>query len=633
MSEKIVIVGAGYAGIEAALKLYKKGRKEKLHITIVDRNPYHTLLTEIHEVAGNRVSEEAVTIPLKDIFKNTHVRVAVDNIEKFDFEKKVVSSKEHKYPYDYLILAFGSTPNYFGIPGLEKNGFPLWSLNDAVRIRNHVEDCFIQAETEKDPAKRKRLLTFVVGGAGFTGVEMVGELAHWVRELRRRYNIDRREVRLILVDMLQCILTNLCTRNSKKARDYLVERLHVEVLLETPVKQLTEEYVELGDKKIPTATLIWAAGVRSSLDTEKTGLETGPAKRIKVDEYCRTKYWNVFAIGDVGALSDTKGKPYPPMVETALQTAAGAAENILRAVRGKPPEPVRVKLHGVMVSVGNYFAVADLSGMRPPSWISLVMKYIVNAHYLYGILGVKGPWDYLRDEILHRRQHKRFFQRNYTKKMQVWWAVPLRLYLGWAWFYEGLKKIWDGWFVSAKLASFLGVTATTGVNTSAGAEAVSQASPAAAAQGPAVLEKLMNIDLGFIKFLFERSGPSAPLVFRIDFSVVNWIIKGWVLSTEAWSMFFQIFIVILELLVGVAIFTGTFTFLASIVSLALLAMFVTTTGLYDTTWWMVFAAIAAAGGLGRAFGLDHYILPYLARVWDAARKNGRLILRFNRGQK
>jgi len=634
MSERIVIVGAGYAGIEAALKLNKKGKKEKLHITIVDRNPYHTLLTEIHEVAGNRVSEESVTIPLKDIFKNTPVHVAVDNIEKFDFNKQAVYSKEHAYPYDHLILAIGSTPNYFGIPGLEKHGFPLWSVSDAVRIRNHIEDCFIRAETEKDREKRKSLLTFVVGGAGFTGVEMVGELAHWVRELRRRYNIDKKEIRLILVDMLHCILTNLCTQNAKKAHRYLTKKLNVDVMLETPVNELTAEYVELGEKKIPTATLIWAAGVRSSLDTEKTGLETGGgAKRITVDEYCRTKYKNVYAIGDVGALTDEKGKPYPAMVETALQTAEGAAENIMRIIRGKLPEAVRVKLHGVMVSIGNYYAVADLAGMRPPSWISLIMKYIVNMHYLYGILGVKGPWDYLRDEILHRRQHKRFFQRNYTKKMQVWWVVPLRLFLGWAWFYEGLKKIWDGWFVSAKLAGFLGMTATTGVNTSAGAQAVSQASPTAAEGGAAVLEKLMNIDLGFIKFLFERSGPSAPLVFRIDFSLVNWIIKSWVLSTEGWAMFFQIFIVIVEMLVGLALFTGTFTFLASIVSLGLLAMFVTTTGLYDTTWWMVFAAIAVAGGVGRAFGLDHYILPYIARVWDATRKNGRLILRFKWGKK
>ena len=440
MSKKVVIVGAGYAGIETALKLYRHGIKKDLDITIIDRNPYHTLLTEIHEVAGNRVGEDAVKVSLKQIFRNTSVNVIVDNIETFDFENREVSSGDKKYPYDYLVMAMGSTPNYFGIEGLAENGFPLWSVEDAVRIRDHIERCFSKAENEQDPAKRKRLLTFIVGGAGFTGVEMIGELAQWKKKLCRKYKVKMDDVRLIIVDMLSSVLSNICEQCSIKAHKYMTKKLGIEVMVETAIKKVTPTTVQLGDKVIDTSTLIWAAGVRSSLDAEKLSLEKGPGRRLVVDEYCRTKYHNVYAIGDFGALKDDKGNPFPAMVETALQTGEGVAKNILNDIAGKDPEPVKVKLHGVMVSIGNYFAVSDLMGIRPGRIISLIMKYLVNVHYLHGILGVSGVWTYLRGEILHRRQHKRFFQRNYTKTVQAWWLVPLRLFLGWTWFYEGAEE-------------------------------------------------------------------------------------------------------------------------------------------------------------------------------------------------
>ena len=628
MAKRIVIAGAGYAGVEAALKLYKKGKKDDLEITVIDRNPYHTLLTEIHEIAGNRVGEDAVKIPLKEIFKSTRVKTVVDEIENFDLEGSRLVSRNHEYPYDYLILAIGSVPNYFGIPGLEENGFPLWSVEDAIRIREHIQHCFFEAENEKDPERRKRLLTFVVGGAGFTGVEVIGEIAQWVKLLCREHNIRRSEVRLVIVDMLPRVLNNICEKCSQRAHTYMAKKLGVEIMLETSVKQVTPDRLETDKGSIDTNTLIWAAGVRACIDVDSMDIEKRQCRRLAVDQTCRTQFSNVYAIGDVGALTDEDGRLYPAMVETALQTAEGAAANILNDIRKTQPEPVKVKLHGVMVSIGNYFAVADLMGIRPGRWISLFMKYIVNMHYLYGILGLTGVWHYLRDEILHRRQHKRFFQRNYTKTVQAWWLVPLRLFLGWSWFYEGLKKIWEGWFIAPKLASFLGMATGTDATSAAtaAADAVSSATQAAASGGGAVLERLLNIDLGFIGFFLERTGSNAPIVFRMKFFLVDWIVKGWVLSTDGWAMFFQVFILILELLVGLAIFSGTFTFLASIVSLGLLAMFITTTGIYDTTWWMLFAGIAIAAGAGRAFGLDHWLLPYLGKVWDGTKKNGRLTL-------
>jgi NADH dehydrogenase len=257
------------------------------------------------------------------------------------------------------------------------------------------------------------------------------------------------------------------------------------------------------------------------------------------------------------------------------------------------------------------------------------MKYIVNMHYLHGILGIRGVWHYLHDEILERRQHKRFLQRNYTKTVQAWWLVPLRLFLGWTWFYEGLKKILEGWMVSPKLAAFLGYADAASTATGAGAaDAAATATGAAAATAVATVDKLINIDWGWLGVFLDKAGDTGTMTFRIKFFLVDWIVKGWVIATDGWAMFFQVFIVILEILVGLAIFSGTFTFVASIVSLGLLAMFMTTTGMYDTTWWMLFAGIAIAAGAGRAFGFDHWVLPYFGRVWDATKKRGRLTLIF-----
>ncbi len=621
---KIVIVGAGYAGVEAALRLNKKGKKKDLEITLIDRNPYHTLLTEIHEVAGNRVGEDAVRIPLQDIFGRTPVRVVTDSAESFDFESRMVRGAHRDYPYDYLILGMGSTPNYYGIPGLQQHGFPLWSLDDAVAIREHIVRCFAEAASEDKAEERRRLLTFIVGGAGFTGVEMIGELAHWTRGLCREYGINRSEVRLYILDMLPRVLNNLDEKCAAKAHRYMEKKLGVKILLKTAIKEVTGEYVDTGEQKIETATLIWAAGVRATHDVDAMDLQKGPGARLSVDECCRTKYPGVYAVGDVGALTDEKGKAYPAMVETALQTGEGVAENILRDLRGQKPEAVKVKLHGVMVSVGNYFAVADLMGVRPPSWISLIMKFIVNAHYLYGILGTRGVWNYFCDEILHRRQRATFLQRHYTKSVQAWWMVPLRLFLGWTWFYEGIEKINDGWMNSPKLASFLGRAADGVSSASQAAEAVTGAT--GAVDGSAAVQQLAGFDWGWLGIFIERSGADAPLVFRMKFFLVDWILNGWVFATAGWTMFFQVFIVILELLVGLAIFSGTLTFLSSLVSLGLLAMFITTTGVYSTEWWMLFAGIAMLAGAGRAFGLDNYLLPYLGNVWGASKQNGRLVL-------
>ena len=163
---KIVVIGAGYAGVLATKKLEKKLRKRKLldscEITIIDKHPYHTMLTELHEVAACRVGEESIKMNLKQIFAERKVNVVLDTVTSVDFNTNTVNGKNSNYSYDYLVVAAGSKPTYFGVEGAEQYSYKLWSYDDAVKLRDRIHDCFRLAADETDVNKRKELLSFYV---------------------------------------------------------------------------------------------------------------------------------------------------------------------------------------------------------------------------------------------------------------------------------------------------------------------------------------------------------------------------------------------------------------------------------------------------------------------------------------
>ncbi len=576
MPRNVVIVGAGYAGIEAALHLQKKKRKtEDIKITVIDKNSYHTLLTELHEVAGNRISEDGVIVPLRDIFHYTGISLIKDEIAKFDFEDSRVLSEEKQYKYDYLVLSFGSEPNYYGIPGMKENCFPLWSFKDAVNIREQIYNCFIKASQEEDLKKRSALLTFVVGGGGFTGVEMIGELGIWVKKLCTQFHIDRDEVQLYLIEALPKILNILKDKNIDAAMKYLTRKLRVNVLLESAITKLERDRVALKDgRSINTFTLIWTAGIKASSLTDQVDLEKTRASRIIVDDYTKTALKNVYAIGDVSAFT-YEGKVLPPLVESAVQTGKNAAANILADIRNREKTPLKPKLHGVMVSIGSNFAVSEIMGRIFPIWMSILMKYMVNIHYLFGIGGFELVFKYLSHELLHKRHRLNFLEYHYTFRTLAFWLVPLRLFLGYTWFMEGYNKILEGWLLKPMLAGIA-------------ADSVSSASVTESG------DKLFRI--------VSAHTPGWYAWFADNLIIPN-------------ALFFQIMIVLSEIALGLAFFSGTFTFLAALAALALNVNFLLSTGLYETSWWLIPAEIAMLAGAGRAFGLDAHLMPFLMKGW------------------
>lgn len=587
MAHKVLILGAGYAGIEAALTLHKKKRKkDDIEITIIDKNPYHTLLTELHEVAGNRITEDAVIVPLKDIFAYTDVKIVKDEIKNIDLENNKLISDTNEYQYDYLIFAVGSEPNYYGIPGMEEYAFPLWSFKDAVAIREHIKDCFDKASRTTDPETRKTLLTFVVGGGGFTGVETIGEIAHWVKSLCREYNIKREEIDLKLIEALPKILSNLKDKNINKAMKYLTNTLKVDVLLNSAISKLNEDSVELKDgRKIPTKTLIWTAGVRACCLNDNLSLEKGRACRIKVDKYAATQFKNVYAVGDASCF-EYNGHTLPALVEAALQTGKGAALNVLNDIRGKEREEIKPKLHGVMVSVGSFFAVAEIMGVLLPRFLAILMKYLVNIHYLFGIGGFELVFKYIRHEFFQKKQDKFLLEKHYSVTSPTFWLVPLRLFLGYSWLMEGLNKLKEGWLSTPMLA---------------GMAVDGQTSASVTETGEKVFRIISSHTPSWYAFIAEKL-----------------VIPN--------ALFFQWLIVLAEIGLGIAFISGTFTFLAGLGALALNINFLLSTGLYETSWWFIPAAICMLAGAGRSFGVDYYLIPYLMRQWRYFVRNQKIKL-------
>ncbi|NMA83047.1 MAG: FAD-dependent oxidoreductase [Epulopiscium sp.] len=568
MSKKVVILGAGYGGIQAALTLQKKKKKsDDLEIYIIDKNPYHTLLTELHEIAGNRIEEDGVIVYLKNIFEYTDVNIVQDFIDEIDFENHVLKSSKNQYNYDYLILGIGSEPAFYGIPGMKDHSFTLWSYHDALRIKEHILNMFQKASLEPDPEKKKSYLTFIVGGGGFTGTEMAGELSHWADQLAEHYDIKREDVRLIIVEAMDRILPILETDLINKSVEYLEDKLQVEVLTNARITKVTEDGLELNEKDwISSYTVIWTGGVQANQCLMEFDLETGKSSRVCVDEYTRTHYENVFAVGDFSLFMTEENTPLPALVEAALETGATAGKNILHAVRGEKLEKCNPKLHGVMVSIGNRYAVANIMGIKLSGIFALGMKHLVNLHYLFGIGGFEIIGKYLKHEFLGQKHKKGVLQEHYTQLTPTFWLVFLRIYLGYMWLMSGLQKIDTGWFKWEMIAGRV-VDGTSGASI-------------------------------------------MPLISAHTPGWYAWMVETFILPN---TMLMQKMIVFVELGLGIAFITGTFTFLAAIVSIGMNINFLLSTGLNDL--WFLIASLPMLGGAGRAFGADHYLIPYLMKQW------------------
>ncbi len=627
MGKRIVILGAGYAGVLTAKKLAKRLRKrEDVTITLIDKNSYHTMLTELHEVAAGRVDEASVRISLERIFAGRRVELVTDTIRSVDYTARQVKGDRAVYEYDYLVLATGSQPACFGISGVEEYSWKLWSYQDAVRLKAHILDCFRRAVSESDPEEKKRLLTFYVAGAGFTGAEMAGELAEWVPILCEEFGLSRNEVEIVAFDLLDRVVPTFPPRLSDKAQRRM-EKMGVRVMLKTSLTGVNKHSVELkrdGETvRYPTDTVIWTAGIEcADIAKDSKDLPQVGRARIQTDEFLRVEgREEVFVVGD-NMFYVPKGEdmPVPQMVENCEQSSEIAAHNIGAVATGecdlKSYEP---KFHGAMLCIGGRYGVAWVGGAKKkvslPSFLAMFVKHFINIIYFIQVLGWNKVASYLKHEFFTIRNKRSFVGGHFSNRSPSFLLVPLRLLLGFYWVYEGAKKISEGWLSSPHLTGFFqganqfydGI-----INGTAGADA------AAGASAPAVAGKvLLHWDiLGLFRLLLVSS---SDVAVRISFVLTDWFTNQVILPNDGLQMVFQFVIVLSELLIGAALFGGLFTTIAAGYSLVLQVLFVMTTGLYMGTWWMVVAAIAVLFGGGRVFSLDYYVMPWLKKKWARTR--------------
>ena len=654
MESKIVIIGAGYAGILAAKKLAKKTKKNNdISITIIDKNPFHTMLTELHEVAANRVDEDSIKINLEKVFAGRKVDVKLDTVTSIDFNNKKVIGVHDSYDYNYLVLSAGSKPTFYNIPGVEEHSYKLWSYEDAVMLREHIHDVFYKASREPVESERRKLLTFYVVGAGFTGVETVGEMAEYVPILCDKYGIKRSDVSLFNVEGLSRPIANLPEKLSAKVTRRL-EKMGVQLLMNTMVSEVGTDYIKLKENEkinhYVSGTVIWAAGIQSADITQEAGntLETTNGKRIEVDAYLRSKKdENVYVIGDnMFYVPEGEERPVPQMVENCEQSSHTAAHNIVCAITGKGTmEEYKPSFHGVMVCIGGRYGVAHVGlpnhmfGL--PSFLAMFAKHFINIIYFIQVLGWNKVFSYVKHEFFTIRHCRSFVGGHFSNRTPSFLLVPLRIWLGAVWLFEGVMKIVEGWFKDPKLTDFFGgasswydsilygasqaadaVSSVTGTAADAAVtDGVSAATGATDAVAGAVGQVLINFNLlGLVKFIFVSGVDLAEvtlgdLAFKLDIPLMNWFVNKLILPYDGVQMAMQIFIVIAEILIGLALIGGLFTSPAAALSLILQFMFVCTTGLYLGTFWMIFAGIAVLIGAGRTLGLDYYAMPALKRAW------------------
>ncbi len=615
--KRIVVLGGGYAGVHAAKRLHKAFRKmqDQVEVTLIDRNRHHILMTELHEVAGHRVDEASVKISFDRIFAGKMVNVVRDEISTIDFVNQKLVGKIGEYAYDQLLISTGAEATDFNIPGVKEHSFYLWSLEDALRIRCHIEEIIKSASFEKDAEKRKQMLTFVVAGGGFTGVELVGELIEWLPILCKENGVDFNEVSLMNVEALGNILNMLPEGPRNKAIAYMKKK-NVEIRLNSLIVKVDAESVTIRDGSvIKTNTLIWTCGIRGTTFCSSLPITDGKVGRKKVNEFMQSPdYANVYLAGD-GIWFMEDGKPVPQIVEAAEQTAATAADGIIQNIRGqlglktKPVEPFKSRFHGYMVSLGGKYAVSFNMGIALSGFFAQAVKHLINMYYQFGVCGVNGAWSYFKHEILEIKHKRSLIGGMAAYRVPSYWVVFLRMFLGVMWLIEGVNKIVEGWLtdVTGSKVYWGPVKDAVAAVADAGVEAVAAASEA---WGEAVTEVVSN---GTAETVVKAAKQFAPPLLSQPLALYTWINETFV---SAAPYLFQVVIVLAEVGIGLCFLGGFLTFPAAIVSIGLSIMFLIGALAGKEILWYMAVSILMLGGAGRAFGLDYWVMPFLKKIWN-----------------
>ncbi|MEQ1902782.1 MAG: NAD(P)/FAD-dependent oxidoreductase [Pirellulaceae bacterium] len=374
----IAIIGGGFAGTTTALHLEKLlRRRPHVQVTLIDAENFFTFTPLLPEVPSGSIQAKHIVFPLRALLKRTQVRQA--HVHSIDLDNQIIVAAHcnkcgaDRVPFDHLVLAPGAVSNYFNLPGVEEHSLTIKSLADATALHAHVIDKLEHADLQGNPAVRRELLTFVVAGGGFAGVETLAEMNDFVHGARRFYrNVQKEDIRMILVHSGKRILPEVNESLSK----YAVEKLRrrgVHVLLETRVLGCENGRLKLSDgQEFPANTFVWAAGTAPSPILQRLDVPRSKTGRIDVDATMAVRGQpGVWAIGDSATIPDLiTGGTCPPTAQFALRQGKRLAKNIVAALDGKPSTDFKFKSLGLLAGLGHRSAVAEIFGLRFSGFIA-----------------------------------------------------------------------------------------------------------------------------------------------------------------------------------------------------------------------------------------------------------------------
>jgi len=400
----ILVLGAGYGGLTTVVNLQKSLGADDADIVLINKNEYHYESTWLHEAAAGTMSPESVRYDIKDVINSNKVKFVQAEVQAIDVTGKVVTTNVGTHTYDYLVISLGFEGETFGIPGLDKYAFSIANVKAARQIREHIEYQFATWSTEE--VKDDSRLTIIVGGAGFTGIEFLGELGNRVPELCKEFDVPQEKVRVLCVEAAPMVLPGF----DPELVDYAVGHLKakgIEFSIGTPVVEATPEGVNIKKSEdvfefVKAGTVVWAAGIRGNRLIEETGIENMRA-RVKVDKDLRAPgHSDVFIVGDCALMiNEAVNRPYPPTAQIAMQQGDMCANNIIALIKGEPTSDFTPDLKGSVCSLGDSDAIGVVFGKKVTGTKASFMKKMIDnrALFMIGGLGLtlkKGKFNLLK---------------------------------------------------------------------------------------------------------------------------------------------------------------------------------------------------------------------------------------------
>ena len=400
---KIVVIGGGFAGIEFIKTLSNK----EVDITLIDKHNYHTFQPLLYQVASGGLGADSIGYPFRLIFRHQkNIRFRLAEVKSIDTVNNFVETNIGTIQYNYLVIATGSTTNYFGNANIEKWSMPMKSIPDALDLRSDILQEFEYAHNKTEEIDRKRHMTFMVVGGGPTGVETAGALAEFKKfVLPHDYpELDNNLMRVYLVEAGPRLLSGMSEKSSEKVKKYL-ENFGVEVLLNTAVTDYDGKKAKLNnEQEFDTSTVIWSAGVKGMLipGIDNKSVAGG---RYQVDEFNRIKgYENIYCLGDAASMvSDKYPRGHPMVAPVAVQQAGNLAKNFIRLFSQKPIQAFRYKDKGSMATVGRNKAVVDLPYGHFGGFFAWLVWMFLHLMLLVGfrnrvVVFIDWLWNYLSYE-------------------------------------------------------------------------------------------------------------------------------------------------------------------------------------------------------------------------------------------